>query len=67
MGGFWLWFEIIGTVMLAGIPLVIVIAFALRRAARKVEAILAEELDSPEDHDRPTPSGDNADHHSRSV
>ncbi|MFD2417341.1 hypothetical protein [Amycolatopsis pigmentata] len=61
MGGFWLWSVILLALLLV-IPLGFVIATSLRRASRKVETILAEELPPPEDHCPPTPSGEGPDH-----
>jgi hypothetical protein len=62
MGGFWMWSVILLALLLA-IPLGFVIATSLRRASRKVETILAEELRPPEDRCPPTPSGEGPDHH----
>lgn len=61
MGGFWLW-TVILLALLLGIPLVFLVVGSLRRASRKVETILAEELRPPEDRYPPTPSGEGPDH-----
>lgn len=62
MGGLWLW-SVILLALLPLIPLGFVITAALRRASRKVETILAEELPPPEDRGPPTPSGEGPEHH----